>query len=215
MRTQETQTDAKAVGSSRDRILTAAKELFASRGYENTSTVAIARMASTSESQLMKHFGSKEGLLEAIFDQGWERMGEAVRGIHDLGSPEEKLLSLLDVVLNAFERDQGLKELLLLEGRRIRKEGRMVLLTRGYQEFVNMVDSVLLEMRAAGRLSSDTHPQAVRSALMGMLEGLLRDQMLARRVGFPAAYTTQEIRKLFTSVLAALRAEVPSTFGQM
>ena len=206
MRTQETQTDAKAVGSSRDRILTAAKELFASRGYENTSTVAIARMASTSESQLMKHFGSKEGLLEAIFDQGWERMGEAVRGIHDLGSPEEKLLSLLDVVLKAFERDQGLKELLLLEGRRIRKEGRMVLLTRGYQEFVNMVDSVLLEMRAAGRLSSDTNPQAVRSALMGMLEGLLRDQMLAGRVGFPAAYTTQEIRKLFTSVLAALRA---------
>ncbi|HYY68401.1 MAG TPA: TetR/AcrR family transcriptional regulator [Terriglobales bacterium] len=206
MRTQETQTDAKAVGSSRDRILTAAKELFASRGYENTSTVAIARMASTSESQLMKHFGSKEGLLEAIFDQGWERMGEAVRGIHDLGSPEEKLLSLLDVVLNAFERDLELKELLLLEGRRIRKEGRMVLLTRGYQEFVNMVDSVLLEMRAAGRLSSDTNPQAVRSALMGMLEGLLRDQMLAGRVGFPAAYTTQEIRKLFTSVLAALRA---------
>jgi AcrR family transcriptional regulator len=206
MRTQETQTDAKAVGSSRDRILTAAKELFASRGYENTSTVAIARMASTSESQLMKHFGSKEGLLEAIFDQGWERMGEAVRGIHDLGSPEEKLLSLLDVVLNAFERDLELKELLLLEGRRIRKEGRMVLLTRGYQEFVNMVDSVLREMRAAGRLSSDTNPQAVRSALMGMLEGLLRDQMLAGRVGFPAAYTTQEIRKLFTSVLAALRA---------
>jgi len=54
--------------SSHDRILMAAKQLFASRGYENTSTVAIARLAGTSESQLMKHFGSKEGLLEEIFD---------------------------------------------------------------------------------------------------------------------------------------------------
>jgi AcrR family transcriptional regulator len=206
MRTQESPPDIKALGSSHDRILAAAKQLFASRGYENTSTVAIARKAGTSESQLMKHFGSKEGLLEAIFDQGWERMGSALRDIHELSCPEEKLLSLLDLVLNAFERDQELKELLLLEGRRVRKEGRMVLLTRGYQEFVKTVDSVLLEMRAAGRLRPDANPQAIRSGLMGMLEGLLRDQMLARRVGYPAAYSTEEIRKLFTHVLGALRA---------
>src|SRR5271167_3346240 len=57
--------------SSHDRILTAAKRLFALSGYENTSTVAIARQAGTSESQLMKHFGSKQGLLFAILEQGW------------------------------------------------------------------------------------------------------------------------------------------------
>src|ERR1700741_1756751 len=90
-------------GSSHDRILAAAKQLFASRGYENTSTVAIARLAGTSESQLMKHFGSKEGLLEAIFDQGWEKMSYALRSIHELSAPGEKLLSLLDLVLSAFE----------------------------------------------------------------------------------------------------------------
>src|ERR1700746_3636430 len=91
--------------SSHDRILMAAKQLFASRGYENTSTVAIARMAGTSESQLMKHFGSKEGLLEAIFDQGWERMPSMLRAIHDLPTPPDKLQGLLDLVLNGLERD--------------------------------------------------------------------------------------------------------------
>ena len=44
------------------------KRLFARNGYENTSTVAIAREAGTSESQLMKHFGSKQGLLAAVLD---------------------------------------------------------------------------------------------------------------------------------------------------
>jgi len=193
-------------GSSHDRILSAAKQLFASRGYDNTSTVAIARLAGTSESQLMKHFGNKEGLLEAIFDQGWEKLSDALHAIHELSTPGEKLLSLLDLVLRAFERDPELKELMLLEGRRVRKEGRLVLLTRGYQELVRTVDSLLLEMRAAGALRSDANPQALRSGLMGMLEGLLRDQMLARRMSYPAGCTTEEIRQLFTSVLGALRA---------
>ena len=193
--------------SSHDRILHAAKQLFASRGYENTSTVAIARMAGTSESQLMKHFGSKEGLLEAIFDQGWERMGYLLRGIHDLRSPQEKLQALLEVVLNALERDLELKELMLLEGRRVRKEGKMVMLTRGYLEFVKVVDSVLAEMRASDQLRPEVNPEVVRSGLTGLFEGLLRDQILAQRVGYPAKYSNEEIRSFFNIVLGALGPE--------
>src|SRR5215831_6731126 len=66
---------------SRERILLAAKRLFARNGYENTSTIAVARDAGTSESQLMKHFGSKQGLLEAILERGWLAILERVRGI--------------------------------------------------------------------------------------------------------------------------------------
>jgi AcrR family transcriptional regulator len=189
--------------SSRDRILTSAKQLFASRGYENTSTVAIARQAGTSESQLMKHFGSKEGLLEAIFDQGWENMGYLIRSIHDLTSPSEKLQVLLELVLNGLDRDRELKELLLLEGRRVRKEGRMVMLTQGYQGFVRVVDGILAEMKAAGQLRSDLDPQLVRSALMGMFEGMLRDQLLAQRVGYPAGYSSAQIRHFVDTVLSS------------
>ena len=71
--------------SSHDRILRSAKRLFARNGYENTSTVAIAREAGTSESQLMKHFGSKQGLLLAIFDRGWDTIIERVQASHRTG----------------------------------------------------------------------------------------------------------------------------------
>ncbi len=192
-----------ATPSSRDRILASAKQLFASRGYENTSTVAIARQAGTSESQLMKHFGSKEGLLEAIFDQGWENMGYLIRSIHDLTSAAEKLQVLLDLVLSGLDRDRELKELLLLEGRRVRKEGRMVMLTRGYQDFVKVVDGVLTEMKAAGQLRPELDAQLVRSALMGMFEGVLRDQLLAERVGYPAAYSSAQIRQVVDAFLSS------------
>ena len=187
--------------SSRDRILFSGKHLFAKEGYENTSTAAIARMAGTSESQLVKHFGSKEGLLEAIFDAGWQEMSYSFRAIHDLPSPAEKLEVLLELILTALDRDPELKELMLLEGRRIRKEGRIVLLTRGYQQFVQVVDGVLAEMRARGELREDIHIDAIRSGLASLFEGMLRDQVIAKRMGFPATYDSSEVKKVFKVVL--------------
>jgi AcrR family transcriptional regulator len=191
-------------GSSRDRILLAAKQLFAERGYENTSTVAIARLAGTSESQLMKHFGSKEGLLEAIFDSGWTRLAEALAALRQAPSPVDKLRLLLDTTLAGFERDPELKKLLLLEGRRVRREGRMVLTTEGYLAYVGVIDQILEEMRDAGQLRGDLNPQAVRSALIGIFEGILRDQMLADKDGFPSTATVADLRQLFNLFLPAL-----------
>jgi len=81
----------------------------------------------------------------------------------------------------------------------------MVMLTKGYQDFVAVIDGVLAEMRAAGQLRPDVNPQVVRSAFMGMFEGLLRDQILAQRVGYPAAYSTQEIRNMLTMILESLQ----------
>src|SRR6266496_5145423 len=135
--------------SSRERILMSAKQLFASRGYENTSTVAIARLAGTSESQLMKHFGSKEGLLESIFDAGWEALGAHMASLQQLPSPGQKLHALLDATLAGLERDKELKQLMLLEGRRIRREGRMVLMTSGFLAYIGIIDGILTDMRAA------------------------------------------------------------------
>ena len=192
-----------AAGSSRDRILRAAKSLFATRGYENTSTVAVARQAGTSESQLMKHFGSKEGLLEAIFEEAWQRINAAARAAAaSESSPAEKLNALVALILTAFECDPDLKLLMLLEGRRIRKEGQMIMLTGGFCEFVRLLDSVLGQMRRAGRLRPGLPVDGVRSALMGAFEGLQRDQLLARRLGFPARYTSKDVRALFTTVMA-------------
>jgi AcrR family transcriptional regulator len=191
-------------GTSRERILQAAKQLFASRGYENTSTVAIARLAETSESQMMKHFGSKEGLLEAIFDDGWTKLASHVKELESVTSPRNKLGLLLDIMLAGMERDPDLKLLILLEGRRIRKEGQLVLLTQGFLQFVGVLDGILAQMRAAKQLRPDINIEAVRSAIMGMIEGLLRDQMLAEKSDFPSHYTTADLHQIFNVILPAL-----------
>lgn len=187
--------------SSHDRILQSGRELFAGDGYENTTTSAIARRAGTSESQLIKHFGSKEGLLEAIYDEAWEQMASGLRRVQEThGSPIDRLRGLTELMIGALEQDKEIRTLMLLEGRRIRKHGHQVLLTRGFQQVLGVIDGMLREMRDAGMLRQDLNPEAVRSAMMGAYEGLLRDQLLSERAGFPAHYDGDELRAAFKAV---------------
>jgi TetR/AcrR family transcriptional regulator, fatty acid metabolism regulator protein len=195
--------DTRSEISSHDRILQAGRRLFAEDGYENTTTSAIARQAGTSESQLIKHFGSKEGLLESIFEHAWQRMAFGVRNVQEgPGSPLEKLRALTELFIASLEKDKEMRTLMLLEGRRIRKHGHMVLLTQGFQQVIGIIDGLLKQMRETGVLRQDLHPHAVRSAIVGSYEGLLRDQVLAVRANsFPADYDGAELRAVFRAVL--------------
>jgi AcrR family transcriptional regulator len=53
-------------GSSRERILAAARELFAARGFKGTTTAAIARRAGLNEALIFRHFPAKQDLFTAI-----------------------------------------------------------------------------------------------------------------------------------------------------
>lgn len=53
----------------RARIMQAASQLFAVKGFAGTTTRAIAELASVNEVTLFRHFGTKEKLARAIMDQ--------------------------------------------------------------------------------------------------------------------------------------------------
>src|SRR5262245_50966060 len=108
-------------GSSRTRLLQAAKRLFALQGYEQTATSAIAREAGTSESQLMRYFGGKVGLLDALFNEAWSELNERVRHVvRESPSAREALLELLQTIATSLAHDPDLAALYLFEGRRMR-----------------------------------------------------------------------------------------------
>jgi AcrR family transcriptional regulator len=182
----------------------AAKDLFADRGYEGTSTAEICRLAGTSQSQLIKRFNSKLGLLEAIFEHAWEQINPAIRlAAESIPSPTDKLKIVIDMVLTFLERERALRTLFLFEGRRIRGDGHLVVVTPGFLEFITFLDGILKEMAAKGELSANINIQALRSGFMGAIEGLLRDQHLARTSRFPATYSEADSRVIFSTFLSA------------
>lgn len=190
--------------SSHDRLIAVAKHLFSAAGYENTTTVAIAREARTSESQLVKHFGSKEGLLEAVFEQGWGKLRMQMTTLLTIPSPQRQIKVLMHLVVQLFTEDPELRDLMLLEGRRIRREGKMIMLTRSYTELVGLVDT-LIQKAQEGR-QSEYPAQLVRSSLMGMFEGLLRDVVLHERFGYPAGYSIADAEKFVSALVDRLFA---------
>src|SRR5271165_3920970 len=141
--------------SSHDRILMAAKRLFAYNGYENTSTVAIAREAGTSESQLMKHFGSKRGLLSVILDHGWNSVAARVHMVPANAPPADRLFRVLEALILELESDSDLRNLMVLEAGRVRKDNRDVIVSQGFHHFAEVVHAILSEMRDQGQIRSN------------------------------------------------------------
>ena len=193
--------------SSHDRLLAAGKRLFAHKGYENSSTVAIAREAGTSESQLMKHFGSKQGLLTAILDRAWARIIDRVRSLDRSSPAESRLFGALEAMIIVLQNDSELKELMTLEAYRVRKESRDVLMSRGYRQYCDILSGILVEMRRERRPRVRREPRRRAFGSIWMTEGLLRDQVVASRCDFSAQYAFDDIRNLLQKLLPVFRSE--------
>lgn len=57
-----------------ENILKAALQLFAKEGFYATSTSKVAKLAGVSEGLIFRHFGNKEGLLQAILEEGENKL---------------------------------------------------------------------------------------------------------------------------------------------
>lgn len=79
-----------------EKILEAALELFAKEGFKSTSTSKVARHAGVSEGLIFRHFGSKDGLLEAILKEGEERIKLMFADIIFEEDPQQLLIKTLD-----------------------------------------------------------------------------------------------------------------------
>lgn len=74
-----------------ENILKAALALFTSEGYHATSTSKVAKHAKVSEGLIFRHFGSKEGLLEAIIQMGEEAFKSLMVNVVMETDPKEVL----------------------------------------------------------------------------------------------------------------------------
>lgn len=71
----------------RTRILRAAERLFASRGYDGTSTRDLADLAGVAEGTLFRHFPNKKAILVEIATQGWvELLTDLLTELSEMGS---------------------------------------------------------------------------------------------------------------------------------
>jgi len=86
--------------TSREKILSVALELFASKGYHATSVSQIAKKAKISKGLMYNYFTNKEKLLDEIIQEGFNSLAEleyeTKRGV----DPEKQLEEFIDAILD-------------------------------------------------------------------------------------------------------------------
>jgi AcrR family transcriptional regulator len=194
--------------SSRDRLISAALSLLARQGFAHTSTAQVARQAGTSESQLIKHFGSKEGLLDALFDEAWRDLNDRVDQLSSAyPDPVGRLKAIVVLIVARLAANDEVGRLMLFEGRRIRSRGAAV--SDGFVRFVDGIDALLAEAKRAGRLRLPLALPAIRSLLIGACEGMLRDRQLAKAAAYPAAYSRKDVDRAMEILIDTFFADPP------
>ncbi len=183
----------------------ASKSLFARLGYEQTSTAAIAREAGTSESQLVRYFETKAGLLRAIFDESWKPLNERLEAV--IANAQDGRQAMLDVaaaVVLALGHDPEFAFLLLLEGRRVRGPKQEIILSKGFLAFEEQIKRLVLRGQEDGSFSKAFSHAAIAAAVFGATEGMVRDRVLAERAGNAVLFSEPEIQRVLSALLDGL-----------
>ena len=126
----------------KDRILSAALEVFAGKGYHRAIVDDIVRASGTSKGAVYHHFPNKQAVFLALVDDFAERLATAVAAtIAERHGALAKVEGALTAALTTFAENERLARLVLLEAvslgamyqaKRAEVAGRFAALIRGY-----------------------------------------------------------------------------------
>ena len=184
--------------TSQDAVLTAARELFTSRGFASTSVREICESAGVTPPVLYYHFGSKEGLFEAVveetvqLDDFCQLLREAVEEARD---PWEKLRAYVrtyvthfpDELLNPGLHFQCSTE---LNGQSVRQMGMAI-------EAIHRMVQALLEDGIASGTFREVDVDLVASCLLGLADSFVR-----ARVYLGVDYDMEEVQHCVMDLLS-------------
>ncbi|HET8820056.1 MAG TPA: helix-turn-helix domain-containing protein [Thermoleophilaceae bacterium] len=123
---------AAAAEATRERILSAAHELFLERWYDDVTLAVIAERAGVSVQTVINHFGGKEGLFTGV----QERFGRDVGDLRYSATPGD-VDSIVGVLLDDYERTgDAVIRLLALEEKVPSVAPMLAVGRRGHREWV-------------------------------------------------------------------------------
>ncbi|MBS1800083.1 MAG: TetR/AcrR family transcriptional regulator [Acidobacteria bacterium] len=106
-----------AAATTAERIIAAARELLSVDGIEGVTMRRVAAEVGITPMALYRHFPNRDGLLNALADEGFAGLSEKLNRLRLTGEPERQLIRILDVFLDhAFEKPR-LFELMFLTKR--------------------------------------------------------------------------------------------------
>jgi len=160
----------KAPEANRARIVRAAIDEFAARGFKGASMDAIAARTDTTRALINYYFGSKEKLYIAVLEQVYGEIREA-EGELDLDhlEPLDAIRRIVEFTFNYYLEHEGFVRLVVAEnqarGRHLRKSKTMRTLNR---PIIERLARVIERGQAQGRFRSGVDPVEIHKAIAAL-----------------------------------------------
>jgi TetR/AcrR family fatty acid metabolism transcriptional regulator len=163
----------------RRRIMLAAIQVFAKKGYFAARMSDVAKRAGVADGTLYLYFEGKEDLLISVFDDVLNRFSERVRQeIAGMDDPVEKLRVMVRLHLQTLGSDRALAHILQIETRHSRRF--MNLFTRGrLGEYLNLIRDIIEEGQETGSFRRDVSPGLAINFVFGAVDELVTSWLLA------------------------------------
>ncbi len=167
----------------RNRILRAAIEVFAEKGYFTARMTDVAHAAGVADGTLYLYFDGKEDLLMTIFDMVLSSFIDRLeKEIGQLADPLDRFRVMIRLHLETLARDRALAHVLQIETRHTRRF--MSQLTRGkLGTYLNMVRRIFEEGQQMGRFRRDVSAGLATNAVFGAVDELVMSWLLADEPG--------------------------------
>ncbi|HEY1992130.1 MAG TPA: TetR/AcrR family transcriptional regulator [Gammaproteobacteria bacterium] len=197
--------------ATRRRIMAVAKRRFARFSYDGTTMAGISRAAGVPFPALLMQFRDKLSLLMAVFDEGWESINLRLADIVITSvSAKDAALSMAAVMTRVLERDEDLARLLLFEGRRLHPDTGEIMVSKGYRRFTELCTEIAARGQRDGSFTRTCHARVIASMLVGAMENLQQDRLIAEQAGTDAPYQGVALASAVEILVSSLR---PSTSG--
>ena len=132
----------------RDKILAAAKEVFAERGL-SAGVDVIARRAGVGTGTLYRHFPSKEALIAAVFERRLDEVVTLAREAMAVEDPWKAFSGFVEAIIAQAHEDRGLKDVI---AERLGDEYRYA---AARQRFGPAIEKLLRRAQEAGAVRQD------------------------------------------------------------
>lgn len=193
----------------RRRIIDAAVDVFAEKGFFGAKVSEIAEAAGVADGTIYLYFKSKDDLLISLFE---EKMGEIVRRLQellaDIHDPEAKMRAYIHGHLSLVAEQPNLMQVLTIE---LRQSARFIkeYSPKAFAKYLAVVGQILDEGRRSGVFRSDLDPGVFRRALFGAVDEIAREWVLKSRepdAKFDAGKTGEQIAEF---IVRGLKADGP------
>ena len=167
----------------RRRILRAAIDEFARKGYFSTRMADVAKSAAVADGTLYLYFEGKEHLLISIFDDVLSRaIAHAHAEIEGIASPLEKLRVVLRLHLETLADDRALAHVLQIETRHSRRF--MNLLTRGrLGDYLELLRALVADGQSVGEIRRDVSAGFATNVIFGSVDEIVNSWLLTDEHG--------------------------------